>query len=137
VIPSLPGFGFSGKWTATGWGPERIARAWVALMQRLGYAQFVAQGGDVGAGVCTAMAKQAPQQLLGIHTNFPGILPPDVRTRSRRAIRHRQLCRQTSNAASISSSFCSRSGATTPTSWRRVRKRYTDLRIRPSASPPG
>ena len=72
VIPSLPGFGFSGKPTATGWGPERIARAWVVLMQRLGYAQFVAQGGDVGAGVCTAMAKQTPPQLLGIHTNFPG-----------------------------------------------------------------
>jgi len=78
VIPSLPGFGLSGKPTATGWGPERTARAWLALMQGLGYAQFVAQGGDLGAGVCTAMAKQTPPQLLGIHTNFPGTIPPDV-----------------------------------------------------------
>jgi pimeloyl-ACP methyl ester carboxylesterase len=78
VIPSLPGFGFSGKPTATGWGPERTARAWVVLMQQLGYAKFVAQGGDLGAGVCTAMAKQAPPQLLAIHTNFPGTIPPDI-----------------------------------------------------------
>ena len=78
VIPSLPGFGFSGKPSATGWGPERTARAWVILMQRLGYAKFVAQGGDLGAGVCTAMARQAPPQLLGIHTNFPGTIPADI-----------------------------------------------------------
>ncbi len=78
VIPSLPGFGFSGKPAATGWSPERTARAWVVLMQRLGYEKFVAQGGDLGAGVCTAMARQAPAQLLGIHTNFPGTIPPDI-----------------------------------------------------------
>jgi pimeloyl-ACP methyl ester carboxylesterase len=78
VIPSLPGYGFSGKPTSTGWGPDRTARAWVVLMRRLGYTQFVAQGGDLGAGVCTAMAKQAPPELLGIHTNFPGTIPPDI-----------------------------------------------------------
>jgi pimeloyl-ACP methyl ester carboxylesterase len=78
VIPSLPGFGFSGKPTATGWGPERTARAWIVLMQRLGYEKFVAQGGDLGAGVCTAMAKQTPLQLLAIHTNFPGTIPSDI-----------------------------------------------------------
>jgi pimeloyl-ACP methyl ester carboxylesterase len=78
VIPSLPGFGFSGKPAATGWSPERTARAWVVLMQRLGYAKFVAQGGDLGAGVCTAMARQAPPELLGIHTNFPGTVPLDI-----------------------------------------------------------
>jgi len=78
VIPSLPGFGFSGKPTATGWGPERTAHAWAILMRRLGYAKFAAQGGDLGAGVCTAMAKQAPPELLGIHTNFPGTIPPDI-----------------------------------------------------------
>jgi pimeloyl-ACP methyl ester carboxylesterase len=78
VIPCLPGFGFSARPTATGWGPERTARAWVVLMDRLGYRQFVAQGGDLGAGVCTAMAKQAPPELLGIHTNFPGTVPPDI-----------------------------------------------------------
>jgi pimeloyl-ACP methyl ester carboxylesterase len=78
VIPSLPGFGFSEKPTTTGWGPDRTARAWLVLMQRLGYRQFVAQGGDLGAGVCTLMAKLAPPELLGIHTNFPGTIPPDI-----------------------------------------------------------
>jgi len=78
VIPSLPGFGFSGKPVTTGWGPERTARAWVVLMQRLGYTRFVSQGGDLGAGICTAMAKQAPAGLLGIHTNFPGTIPVDI-----------------------------------------------------------
>jgi pimeloyl-ACP methyl ester carboxylesterase len=78
VIPSLPGFGFSGKPTTTGWNSGRTARAWVALMRRLGYTQFVSQGGDLGAGICTAMARQAPPELLGIHTNFPGAIPPEI-----------------------------------------------------------
>ena len=78
VIPSLPGFGFSARPTTSGWGPERTASAWVVLMKRLGYAQFVAQGGDLGAGVCTVMAKHAPPELLGIHTNFPGTIPSDI-----------------------------------------------------------
>jgi pimeloyl-ACP methyl ester carboxylesterase len=78
VIPSLPGYGFSARPTTTGWDPVRTARAWVVQMKRLGYTQFVSQGGDLGAGVCTAMAKQAPPELLGIHTNFPGTIPPDI-----------------------------------------------------------
>jgi pimeloyl-ACP methyl ester carboxylesterase len=78
VIPSLPGFGFSARPATAGWGPERTARAWIILMKRLGYTQFLAQGGDLGAEICTAMAKQAPPQLLRIHTNFPGTIPLDI-----------------------------------------------------------
>jgi pimeloyl-ACP methyl ester carboxylesterase len=78
VIPSLPGYGFSARPTTTGWDADRTARAWVVLMKRLGYTQFVSQGGDLGAGVCTQMAKQTHPELLGIHTNFPGTIPPDI-----------------------------------------------------------
>ena len=78
VVPSIPGYGFSARPTTTGWGPDRIARAWVVLMKRLGYTRFLAQGGDVGAGITEVMALQAPPELLGIHTNFPGTIPPDI-----------------------------------------------------------
>lgn len=78
VIPSLPGFGFSERPSAAGWGVERIALAWNVLMKRLGYSRYVAQGGDWGAGVVQAMGRQAPAGLLGIHTNFPAILLPEV-----------------------------------------------------------
>jgi pimeloyl-ACP methyl ester carboxylesterase len=78
VIPSLPGYGFSGRPTTTGWGPERTARAWVTLMKRLGYQHFAAQGGDLGAVVANVMAKQAPPELRGIHVNFPAVVPPDI-----------------------------------------------------------
>lgn len=78
VIPSLPGYGFSGKPTETGWGPERTARAWVLLMKRVGYAKFAAQGGDLGGIVANVMAKQAPPELLGIHINFPATVPSEI-----------------------------------------------------------
>ena len=78
VIPSMPGYGFSGKPSETGWGPERMARAWDVLMKRLGYTSYVAQGGDWGSVVVDYMGVQAPKGLLAIHTNMPGVVPPAI-----------------------------------------------------------
>jgi pimeloyl-ACP methyl ester carboxylesterase len=78
VIPSLPGYGFSGRPTETGWGADRIARAWDVLMKRLGYTHYVAQGGDWGSAIVQAMGRQAPEGLLGIHTNLPSAVPAEV-----------------------------------------------------------
>jgi pimeloyl-ACP methyl ester carboxylesterase len=78
VIPSIPGYGFSGKPTTTGWDEDHIARAWVVLMKRLGYTKFVAQGGDWGAIITDLMGVHAAPELLGIHTNMAGVIPPDI-----------------------------------------------------------
>jgi pimeloyl-ACP methyl ester carboxylesterase len=78
VIPSMPGYGYSGKPTTTGWGPARIASAWIELMKRLGYTKYVAQGGDWGSIIVDLMGVHAPRELLGIHTNMPGTVPPDI-----------------------------------------------------------
>ena len=78
VLPSFPGYGFSGKPVDAGWGPDRVARAWEELMRRLGYKHYVSQGGDWGAIVSEAMARQAPEGLLGIHVNMPAVVPPNI-----------------------------------------------------------
>jgi len=78
VIPAIPGYGFSGKPTDTGWGPDRVGRAWDVLMKRLGYARYVSQGGDHGSVISDAMARQAPPGLLGIHLNMPATIPGDL-----------------------------------------------------------
>jgi pimeloyl-ACP methyl ester carboxylesterase len=78
VVPSMPGYGFSGKPASTGWGPERMGRAWAELMKRLGYTRYVAQGGDWGAFVVDQMGLQAPEGLLAVHTNMPATVPADV-----------------------------------------------------------
>jgi pimeloyl-ACP methyl ester carboxylesterase len=137
VIPSLPGHGFSGKPTTTGWDPIRIARAWIVLMQRLGYTRYVAQGGDWGNAVTEQMALLAPPGLLGIHTNMPPRCQPTLPRHSSSAT-PRQLASQMRSRARGSSSTSSTSTAwATPRRWRTARRRSTRLQIRPSAWPPG
>ena len=120
-----------------GWDPARIARAWTVLMKRLGYTKFVAQGGDWGNAVSEKMALQAPPGLLGIHTNMPATVPPDIRKALAYDSRRQPVSPPRSSTRGISSTSSTRKGWATPTRWRCARRRSTGLRIRPWAWPPG
>ena len=137
VIPSLPGYGFSGKPAAAGWGPERIARAWAVLMERLGYTRYVAQGGDWGTAVTAAMARQAPAGLLGIHVNFAQMVPLEMLGHIRNGEPAPAACR-TRKSARTGRSRSRRITAVTASSRARARRRSaTAWRTRPSAWRPG
>jgi pimeloyl-ACP methyl ester carboxylesterase len=136
VIPSMPGYGFSAKPTTTGWDPARIARAWVTLMGRLGYTQFVAQGGDWGGLVTEVMATLSPPGLAGIHTNFPGTVPPDIE----KGIQAGDAPPSTSpamNGAPTDSSRLAPSNEATPAKWEHAPKHCSPWPIHPSGWPPG
>ena len=133
VIPSMPGYGFSGKPTTTGWDPAHIARAWVVLMRRLGYTKFVAQGGDWGAIITDLMATQGHPELLGIHSNMPGIFSADIDKAALRALRRRPVSPPTRNSRTSAWPSCMRRASATATRWGCARRRFTGLRILPSA----
>jgi pimeloyl-ACP methyl ester carboxylesterase len=110
VIPSMPGYGYSGKPTSPGWGPDRIARAWTTLMKRLGYNRFVAQGGDWGAVVVDMMGVQAPPELLGIHTNMAAFLPTTSTRRSFPASRSPRISQPTRRSRTSALQFVYQKG---------------------------
>ena len=138
VIPSLPGHGFSGTPTATGWDPIRIARAWAVLMERLGYTRYVAQGGDWGNAVTEQMALLTPPGLLGIHTNMAATVPDDIQSALDAGdAAARGPRRTTSGTRGISSPTSTRTASRTRRRWGAARRRCTRSRIRPSAWPHG
>ena len=138
VIPSLPGHGFSGKPTETGWDPIRIAKAWVVLMERLGYDRYVAQGGDWGNAVTEQLALLKPDGLLGIHTNMPATLPPDVsKVLGQWRPAPAGLSAERRRAYDILVHFFATGIGIRATRWATARRRCTRSRTRRSGSPPG
>ena len=133
VIPSIPGYGYSGKPTTTGWDCPHIARAWVVLMKRLGYTKFVAQGGDWGAVITEQMGLLAPPELLGIHTNMPGVFPDDINNAAFSGRRRYRVSPPTRNSlTSVCSSYIKRVSDTV-TRWDCARRRCTESWIHRSA----
>jgi pimeloyl-ACP methyl ester carboxylesterase len=132
VIPSIPGFGFSGKPTTTGWDPARTARAWATLMKRLGYDRFVAQGGDWGGMITDVMGTQAPPELLGIHLNWTFSVPQTSIRRFKAGARCRMICQSTKSAPANSWTFSTSMEWATRSRWRADRRPFTRSRIRPS-----
>jgi pimeloyl-ACP methyl ester carboxylesterase len=133
VIPSIPGYGYSGKPTETGWGPARVARAWAELMKRLGYERYVAQGGDWGAVVTDLMGVQAPKGLLGIHTNMPGIFPADIDGAAFSGAPAPSGLSADEKVAYERLQFVYQRESPTGSSWDCARRRCTESRIHPSA----
>ena len=136
VIPSLPGYGFSGKPTVNGWDPQHIARAWAVLMQRLGYTRYVAQGGDWGNAVTEQMALQRPTGLLAIHTNMPATIPAEIAPLIPNGPEPAGLNDEEKHAWDQLVDFYS-NGLATRRKWRAGRRRSTRWRTRRWGSPPG
>lgn len=137
VIPSLPGYGFSGKPTATGWDPARIARAWVVLMQRLGYTRYVAQGGDWGNAVTEQMALLRRRDSSAFIRTCPPPYPTTLRMRSSTATRRPPVCRPMNSTPSINSTTSTSTVWVTRKRWRAGRKRCMASKIRLSVLPRG
>ncbi len=137
VIPSMPGYGFSGKPTTTGWGPERIARAWATLMERLGYPRYAAQGGDWGALIVDTMGVQAPRGLVGIHTNLARGIPPEINAAPSPARRRPPASTKRKRRPSTASPSSTSTAWATPWRWGTGRRRCTGSRILRSAWPRG
>jgi pimeloyl-ACP methyl ester carboxylesterase len=141
VVPSMPGYGFSGKPAETGWDPVHIADAWFVLMKRLGYGHFVAQGGDWGAQITDTMGATAPPELMGIHSNMPGTVPAAIAKALSLNVPgpapRRPGCPPRSNAHTTGSTSSTPRASATHSRWGTGRRPSTGLPIHPPPLPPG